>query len=196
MFILGLTGGIAVGKTTATNFFQKKGIEVIDADEISRSLQEKGEQGYLEIIKAFGKTILDKDLNLDRAKLRELAFKDNNKKALEEIMHPLIGQKTLKAFKEVKSKWAIYSAPLWSERNTFDRVLVIDAPRDKQIERVMKRDNSDPKLIEKIISAQISKHERISYCDDLIINDGSIDLFKARLDFYFEMYNKKYEQKN
>ena len=196
MFTVGLTGGIAVGKTTATNFFQKKGIEVIDADEISRSLQEKGEQGYFEIIKAFGETILDKDLNLDRAKLRALAFKDNNKKVLEEIMHPLIGQKTLKAFKEVKSKWVIYSAPLWSAKNTFDRVLVIDAPRRKQIERVTKRDNSDPKLTEKIISAQIDNHERISYCDDLIINDGSIDFFRARLNFYFEMYNKKYGQKN
>ena len=91
MFVLGLTGGVASGKTTASNHFKNKGIEIIDADEISRSLQEQGTQGYEKILKKFGQALLNQDGSIDRKALRELAFKhEKNKKWLEDLMHPLI----------------------------------------------------------------------------------------------------------
>ena len=137
MFVLGLTGGIASGKTTATDFFSKKGIDVVDADEISRNLQKKGQAGYLEILKRYGKDILGAGDEIDRKKLREIAFsQESEKQWLEDLMHPLIRETTMNAFNNVKSKWSIYSAPLWNDQNKFERVLVIDAPKHLQIQRI------------------------------------------------------------
>ena len=96
MFIIGLTGGVASGKTTATNYFLSKGIEIIDADEISRSFQMKGTEGYQKIIKKFGKEILNADESINRIMLRKLAFKNEaNKKWLEDLMHPMIQKEVL-----------------------------------------------------------------------------------------------------
>ena len=98
MFVLGLTGGVASGKTTATNYFEGKGIEVIDADEISRNLQLKGAPGYQKIIEKFGKEILNEDKSINRKILRELAFKtEANKKWLEDLMHPMIQKEVFQA---------------------------------------------------------------------------------------------------
>ena len=104
MFILGLTGGIASGKTTATNFFASKGIEIIDADEISRGLQLKGEAGYKQVLKEFGKDILDDADEINRSALRKIAFANKtNKEKLEGIMHPLIRSEIIQGFENIKS---------------------------------------------------------------------------------------------
>ena len=198
MFTVGITGGIATGKSTATDFFAKKGIDIIDADEISRDLQKKGQIGYEAILKKYGSEFLTNTDELDREKLREIAFKnEENKKWLEELMHPLIREKILVAFGNVNSKWAIYSAPLWGPKNKFDRVLVVDAPENLQIERIANRDKSTKKIAQSIIKTQINRKERISYSDDLIINDGSIKDLHKKLDFYFRLYEKlANEEKN
>jgi len=198
MFTVGITGGIATGKSTATDFFAKKGIDIIDADEISRDLQKKGQIGYEAILKKYGSEFLTNTDELDREKLREIAFKnEENKKWLEELMHPLIREKILVAFRNVNSKWAIYSAPLWGPKNKFDRVLVVDAPENLQIERIANRDKSTKKIAQSIIKTQINRKERISYSDDLIINDGSIKDLHKKLDFYFRLYEKlANEEKN
>ena len=94
MLIVGLTGGVASGKTTATNFFKEKGINVIDADEISRELQQSGSKAYEEIIARFGKKILAPNKEIDRKILREIAFSNvSERKWLEDLMHPLIKEK-------------------------------------------------------------------------------------------------------
>ena len=198
MFTVGITGGIATGKSTATDFFAKKGIDIIDADEISRDLQKKGQIGYEAILKKYGSEFLTNTDELDREKLREIAFKnEEDKKWLEELMHPLIREKILVAFGNVNSKWAIYSAPLWGPKNKFDRVLVVDAPENLQIERIANRDKSTKKIAQSIIKTQINRKERISYSDDLIINDGSIKDLHKKLDFYFRLYEKlANEEKN
>ena len=198
MFVLGLTGGVASGKTTASNHFKNKGIEIIDADEISRSLQEQGTQGYEKILKKFGQAILNQDGTIDRKVLRELAFKtEKNKKWLEDLMHPLIQSEVLKRLENVKSFWAVYSAPLWNKKHKFNRTLVIDSPSDLQFKRIMKRDGCSEKIARKIISNQISGNERSCFATDLIINDGSIEEFQKKLDFYFELYTDlANEQKN
>tara|TARA_B100000035_G_scaffold81357_1_gene68220 strand:- start:265 stop:855 length:591 start_codon:yes stop_codon:yes gene_type:complete len=196
MFVLGLTGGIASGKTTATDFFSKKGIDVVDADEISRNLQKKGQAGYLEIVKRYGKDILGAGDEIDRKKLREIAFsQESEKQWLEDLMHPLIRETTMNAFNNVKSKWSIYSAPLWNDQNKFERVLVIDAPKYLQIQRIKERDSINFKIAEGILNAQICSNDRINYATDLIVNDGTIDELNNKLDFYYNLYNKLFNDK-
>tara|TARA_B100000674_G_scaffold221226_1_gene181335 strand:- start:158 stop:745 length:588 start_codon:yes stop_codon:yes gene_type:complete len=191
MFIVGLTGGIASGKTTATSFFMEKGINIIDADDISRELQQSGSKAYEEIVTKFGKKILRPNKEIDRTILREMAFSDiNTRKWLEDLMHPLIKEETIKRFSDTKSKWAIYSAPLWSKENIFNRTLVIDAPKDIQIKRLLQRDNCSEKTAIEMIEAQLQSNERNNFASDLIINDDSIEIFKSKLDFYFNLYNK------
>ena len=192
MFVLGLTGGVASGKTTATNYFEGKGIEVIDADEISRNLQLKGSPGYQKIIEKFGKEILNEDKSINRKILRELAFKtEANKKWLEGLMHPMIQKEVLARFENVKSSWCIYSAPLWSTKHKFNRTLVIDAPEAIQLSRILERDKCSEDIAKNIISNQISRHERNCFATDLIMNDGSLLDFQKKLDFYFRLYSKK-----
>ena len=191
MFTVGITGGIATGKSLATDFFAAKDIDIIDADKISRSLQEPDQAGYEAIIKKFGTAVLLKDQTINRSKLRTLAFSNkDNKKWLEDLMHPMIGQKVLEGFKQAKYKWAIYSAPLWSEKNKFDRVMVIDAPRSQQIERIIKRDNSSVDLAGQIVDQQLHRHQRVGFANDFLMNDSSIESFESKLDFYFNLYNK------
>ena len=191
MFTVGITGGIATGKSLATDFFSAKDIDIIDADRISRSLQEPGQKGYEAIVKKFGAAVLSKDQTIIRSELRTLAFSNKDtKKWLEDLMHPMIGQKVLEGFEQAKSKWAIYSAPLWSEENKFDRVMVIDAPRHHQIERIIKRDNSSLELAGQIVDQQMHRHQRIGFANDFLMNDSSTESFESRLDFYFKLYNK------
>ena len=191
MFILGLTGGIATGKTTATDFFASKGIEIIDADEISRSLQLKGAAGYSQVLQEFGKDILDDNEEINRSALRKIAFANKtNKEKLEDIMHPLIRSEIMQGFENIKSKWGIYSAPLWSKRNKFKRTLVINSSPYIQSQRIKARDNSSDDVIKKILKEQMSYKERISFADDLIFNDGSLETFLAKLDFYYKLYDR------
>ena len=191
MFTVGITGGIATGKSLATDFFAVKDIDIIDADKISRSLQEPGEAGYEAIVKKFGTAVLSKDQTIIRSELRTLAFSNKDtKKWLEDLMHPMIAQKVLEGFEQAKSKWAVYSAPLWSEKNKFDRVMVIDAPRSQQIERIIKRDNSSVELAGQIVDQQLLRHQRAGFANDFLMNDSSIEIFERKLDFYFNLYNK------
>ena len=190
MFTVGLTGGVAAGKSTTTNFFIDKGITVVDADTISRNLQLKGEEGYEKIVKKFSDDILDSNGQIDRKKIREIAFSDpKNKKWLEDLMHPMIRDEVIKQFEKVESSWVIYSAPLWSNKNVFNRTLVIDTPKDVQLQRIIERDNCSKEVAEQVIAQQISSNERNCYATDLIINDGSLEEFRNKLEFYFELYN-------
>ena len=189
MFTVGLTGGVAAGKTTATKFFESEGIHVIDADIISRDLQLKGKQGYINIVKKLGTKILDSNKEIDRKKIRDLAFNNLKlKQWLEDLMHPLIQQEVLEQFKNVKSSWVIYSAPLWSKKNIFDRTLVVGTTKELQIKRIMERNNCSESEAIKIIENQINTNQRYSFATDLIMNDGTLENFKKKLNFYFDLY--------
>ena len=190
MFTVGLTGGVATGKSTATNFFIEKGIAVVDADTISRNLQLRGEEGYKKIVKKFSDDILDSNNEIDRKKIREIAFSNpENKKWLEDLMHPMIRDEVVKQLEAVESVWAIYSAPLWSNKNVFNRTLVIDAPKDVQLQRIIARDNCTKDVAEQVIAQQISSNERNCFATDLIVNDSSLKDFENKLEFYFDLYN-------
>jgi len=179
MFIIGLTGGIGSGKSTVEKMFRDLDIEVIDADSITHAICKPGEPGYQAITEHFGADILQSNGQIDRLKLRALAFDhENERRWLEQTLHPLIRQSMFEQAEKATSPYCILSIPLLTETQNFEqinRVLVIDAPEELQITRSCKRDNNDMNQIHKIMATQNSREQRLAYADDVILNDGSLE---------------------
>ncbi len=193
MFAVGLTGGIASGKTTISDLFAKRGVPVIDTDVISRGLLEPGEQAYAQVRAHFGDDIVDADGRIRRARLREIVFNDRREKTwLETMLHPLIYQRSLDTIRRHKrDAYVLVVIPLLFETNfqpLVDRILVVDCPAAVQIERLIARDGIDADLARKMIAQQMSNEQRIARAHDLIDNsrDG-IDL-----DAEVERLHRKY----
>ena len=182
--IIGLTGGIGSGKSAAANFFLNEGISVIDADQLARKVIEKDTPGYSKVLDSFGANILDNDDSIDRAKLREEVFHNNEKrKILESITHPLVRDLMVQKISSSTSPYSIIMVPLIFETNStknYDRVLVIDCDVEIQLERAMARDENSADLIQKIIDSQCSRSERLSIANDVIPNNQSIEDLKRR----------------
>ena len=176
MFKVGLTGGIASGKTTVCNLFIEYGITVVDADIIARQLVEKDQPCLTEIEQAFGSNYLSKDGELNRSLLRQLIFNDASaKKTLENILHPNIRQQMLEQSAKADSPYVIWCVPLLFESNMqdiMDRILVINTTRQNQFERLCLRDNIDPNLANKMLNAQASNEHRLLLADDIIDNNS------------------------
>ena len=199
-FILGVTGGIGSGKSAATDYFSSLGIHIVDADVIAHQVVSKGSPLLLELQKHFGADILlnpgdlnPGDLNngeLNRAKLREIVFnKPQEKKWLENLLHPIIRKKIRTELAAANSLYAILSAPLLFENNLqleVDRVLVIDCDEALQRERVSFRDNSEKDLIEKIMLQQLDRNTRLARADDVIENNGSLADLKQSVEHYHQ----------
>jgi len=188
MFVLGVTGGIGSGKTAATNRFTFNGIQVVDADEIAHQVVEPGTTCLDEIVSHFGKNILLANGELDRKTLRELIFNDTRQREwLENCLHPVIRKKTLEAIQKSTSIYTILSAPLLLEKNLeflTNRILVIDCPEAIQIDRTCRRDNSSIESVQKVMQQQLSRRERTSRADDVIINDGTLEELNMAIDDY------------
>ena len=182
--IIGLTGGIGSGKSAAANFFQNEGISVIDADQLARKVIEKDTPGYSKVVESFGANILDNNDSIDRAKLREEVFHDNEKrKILESITHPLVRELMVQKISSSTSPYSIIMVPLIFETNSaknYDRVLVIDCDVEIQLARATIRDENSADLIQKIIDSQCSRSERLSIANDVIPNNHSIEDLKKR----------------
>ena len=172
MLKIGLTGGIGCGKTTVSKLFEQLNIPVIDADTIAHQLVEVGQPALKEIVLAFGSDILNVDGSLNRKKLGQLIFSDNQQKQkIEAILHPLIYEAIQSALIHINSAYCIISIPLLFETNMIDlvdRILVIDCPAESQIERVRKRDGMPLAQIQAIINSQVSQTYRITHAHDLI----------------------------
>ena len=182
--IIGLTGGIGSGKSAAANFFQNEGISVIDTDQLARKVIEKDSDGYSKVLENFGTDILDNNKSIDRAKLREEVFHDNEKrKILESITHPLVRDLIVQKISSSTSPYSIIMVPLIFETHSaknYDRVLVIDCDVEIQLARAMARDENSADLIQKIIDSQCSRSERLSIANDVIPNNHSIEDLKKR----------------
>ena len=182
--IIGLTGGIGSGKSAAANFFQNEGISVIDTDQLARKVIEKDTPGYSKVVESFGANILDNNDSIDRAKLREEVFHDNEKrKILESITHPLVRELMVQKISSSTSPYSIIMVPLIFETNSaknYDRVLVIDCDVEIQLTRATIRDENSADLIQKIIDSQCSRSERLSIANDVIPNNNSIEDLKKR----------------
>lgn len=183
--ILGLTGGIACGKTTISNMFKKNGIEVVDADVVAREVLELPEV-LKEIRETYGDIIFEND-KLDRKKMRDIIFnnKDNIKK-LNSIVHP----KVIKVFqdeynkKKLKEDVIVFDIPLLFEvglEKFCDKILVVYVKEEVQIERIMRRDGSSRELAKKIIDAQMNLGEKIKLADYIIENSGTIDELEKKI---------------
>ncbi len=190
--VIGLTGGIACGKTTASNFFAEQGIEIIDADIAAREVVAPGEPALTEIATRFGDEVLQPDGSLDRKKMRELVFADADKrKQLEAILHPRIRQRLRKQLEQAKGPYVIFSVPLMFESGLdqlTDRVLVIDVSPEVQRQRLIERDGSSVEQANAIVSAQMPREERNSRADDIVDNSTNLDDFISQLTSIHAVY--------
>lgn len=181
MLTIGLTGGIASGKTRISDLFADLGVAVVDTDEISRQLLEIDQPGYRQVLQHFGNKILLKNRTIDRTRLRRLIFNDTLEKHwLEGVLHPVIYQQTRQLIKKNhKTAYVLVVIPLLFEsnfRDLVDRVLVIDCSADTQIARLISRDNIDRELATKMLAQQWSNNARLKQADDIICNDRNQDL--------------------
>jgi len=177
-FVVGLTGGIGSGKTAVSDRFHGLGIVIVDADIAARVVVEPGQPALKEIQKHFGETIIQADGSLDRAALREKIFSDEQeRKWLEQLLHPLINEEIRKELSASSSPYTILVSPLLFEtgQSRFThRILIVDVPLEMQIERTMARDNNSEEQVRNIIDAQTSRDERVASADDIILNDGDL----------------------
>ena len=173
-FKVGLTGGIASGKTTVANLFSDLGIEIIDADEIAHSITSKQGSAYNKIVKHFGEDVLGNDKKLDRKKLRTMIFNNSElKRDLEQIIHPEVYAIINQKINASQEPYQIIVIPLLIEtsyQNFVDRVLVIDCSVETQLARLINRDDETMKNARKIIANQIERNERLKFADDIIEN--------------------------
>ncbi len=186
MRVVGLTGGIGSGKSTVADLFSECGIDIIDADLIAREVVMPGEPALQQIVDHFGSNILDKHGCLRRHFLRELIFANPRERNwLEQLLHPLINERIRNRLSTSRSPYCILMSPLLLEtgqKELIDRVLVVDASRETQLQRAMARDDSSRKTIEAILDAQLSRQARLEAADDVIQNDGHIDELKAQVE--------------
>ncbi len=195
MFSVGLTGGIASGKTTISDLFAARGIPVIDTDIISRQLLEPGELAFGQVCEHFGGEILQPDGSIDRKRLREIVFNDRAAKTwLETMLHPLIFQRSLEAIQSsAEGAYVLVVVPLLFETNfqsLVDRVLAVDCPAERQIERLVNRDRIDAGLAQKMLEQQLSNADRLARAHDVIDNRGD----GSDLDSQVERLHRRYLQ--
>ena len=183
--IIGLTGGIGSGKTAVSDTFKSLGINIIDADVSSRSVVKKGQPALDDIKSHFGDDILDSENSLDRAKLREIIFKNPDERIwLEKLLHPKIAEDIKDQLESSESPYCILVSPLLLEtvqKSYCSFVLVVDVPEEFQIARTAKRDGVSEVQVKNIISAQIDRKKRLEQADEIIINDGSMEDLKEKV---------------
>ncbi|EEZ83332.1 dephospho-CoA kinase [Vibrio alginolyticus] len=188
--VIGLTGGIASGKTTVANLFKQQfKIDIVDADIVAREVVEPGTPGLNAIIEHFGHDIVREDQTLDRAKLREKIFSNSDEKAwLNALLHPIIREKMIEDLQQVTSEYALLVVPLLVENkldSLCDRVLVVDVEPNTQISRTMKRDNVSEDQVRAILASQASREQRLALADDVVKNNpGDPDLLLQITDLH------------
>lgn len=176
--IVGLTGGIGSGKSEVSRRFQALGITVIDSDEVARQVVEPDSPALQTIAAHFGKNILNANGTLNRGQLRQIIFADAQEKIwLENFLHPIIRQETIRQLHLANSTYVILASPLLLEttqHQLVDRVLVIDADEELQLARASARDQNNREQIAKIMATQMSRADRRARADDIIYNHGDL----------------------
>ena len=189
---IGLTGGIASGKSTVTQRFAELGIPVIDADVASRTVVEPGTPGLAQVVERFGPDVLAGG-QLNRRALRNRVFKDSSlRQALDNILHPLIRVEMEREIAQAQGAYVIMSIPLLVEGGNaakrVDRVLVVDADEMLQIQRLRARDGSSVEQARAILASQASRAARLRIADDVLLNSGSVAELRQAVDRMHEKY--------
>lgn len=185
---IGVTGGIASGKSAVARAFAAHGVPWVDADDVAREIVEPGEPALAEIAAHFGDQVLDTDGRLDRRRLRTIVFADAAERAwLESVTHPRVRERLLSHLERMRESGAPYHllvSPLLFESGQYrlvDRSLVIDVPQALQIARTTTRDGVDDAQARAIIAAQMPRDERLARADDVIDNGGDLDALAAQV---------------
>jgi dephospho-CoA kinase len=186
-FVVGLTGGVASGKTEVARRFEALGITVADADVAARAAVASGSEGLAEVVAAFGADVLDEAGSLDRAAMRARIFHDDGeRRRLEAIIHPRVRAALQAACAAAPGPYAIAAIPLLAEGGRaayawLSRVLVVDVPVELQRTRLLRRDGIDLALAERMIAVQASRQQRLAIADDVLVNDGPLDALAAQV---------------
>jgi dephospho-CoA kinase len=190
---IGLTGGIASGKSTAQRRLIELGVPVIDADIAARAVVARGQPGLAAVIERFGAGVLTPQGDLDRRVLRGLIFQSPEKRRdLEAILHPLIRDHMEEAALAAVGPYLVLSIPLLVEsgtpRDRVDRILVVDADESDQIRRLMSRDSVTADQARAILAAQANRSDRLKAADDILVNTGSVPELRHAVDRLHRRY--------
>jgi len=194
MLIVGCTGGIGSGKSTVTRLFAALEVPVIDADLVARQVVEPGQPALQEIAEQFGPGVIDAQGELKRAKLREIIFQHpEQRRKLEAILHPRIRHTMAQQARQLppNTPYCIFSIPLLLEsgqQQDVDRILVVDAPPQLQLERTCQRDDISPAQAQAIIDSQVSRQQRLAEADDVIGNQGDLASLQAQVAALHQKY--------
>jgi dephospho-CoA kinase len=191
-WILGLTGGIGSGKSAVAQGFIERGVHLVDADHAARWVVEPGRPALAKIVEHFGAGVLQADGTLDRAALRRLVFADpEQRRWLESLLHPLIGQEIVQVLARAESPYAILVSPLLVESGQHrltQRVLVVDTPVELQVQRTIARDQSTEEQVRAILQAQASREERLRHAHDVLLNDRDLAWLDAEVERLHTFY--------
>lgn len=191
-WILGLTGGIGSGKSAVAQCFVDQGVHLVDADHAARWVVEPGRPALDKIIEHFGPAVLQADGQLDRAALRARVFANaDERRWLEALLHPLIGQEITQFLARAESPYAILVSPLLIESGQHrlaQRVLVVDAPEELQVQRTMQRDQTSAEQVQAILKAQASREERLRHANDVLVNDRDLNWLRGEVERLHNFY--------
>ncbi len=192
MLRIGLTGGIGSGKTTVATMLTMRGVPVIDTDEIARHLSEPGQPTFGEIVRAFGEDVLDNNRRIDRNRLRERVFENaDERRRLETILHPRIREAVQAKLAETDAPYCVLVVPLLIESgftDLTDRILVVDAMENIQIQRTAARSGLSEPEVRRIMSAQASRALRLQKADDVIDNNSDRKHLEAEVERLHQWY--------
>jgi len=192
MFRIGLTGGIASGKSTVADVFTELGVAVVDTDAVAREVVAPGEAGLEAVATEFGPDILLPNGELDRRALRSIVFRDpQRREALESILHPLIRARTLQVIDSLEAPYVVIVVPLLLETGfaeLVERIIVVDCPEAQQLERLRQRDDVGESEAQAMLAAQTDRQTRLARADDVIDNSGSIESTRAQVKALHERY--------
>lgn len=196
--VIGLTGGIGSGKSTAAAVFRSLGVPIVDADAISRALTAPRAEGSLAVARRFGEDFLDEHRAMNRARMRELVFSNSAARLeLEAVLHPLIGRDVRRAFATLSpdTPYAVFDCPLLLENNTWrgfvSRVLVIDLAEDAAVERVGRRSGLAPETVRSILRSQLPRRVRLDAADDIVYNGSTPEALADRIKLLHKIYGGK-----
>jgi len=204
MLIVGLTGGVASGKSTISNILREEGAYLIDADQIARDLVRPYTPTWHELIKTFGEEILQPDGSIHRKKLAAIVFSNPEKRSLlNRILHPRIKEETQRRLKEIGQKdpeaVVVIDAALLVETGDYremDRVIVVYSTKAQQIERLRERDRASEEEARRIVSAQMPPEEKLNVADFVIRNERSLEETRQKARELFQELRRLALQKN
>lgn len=194
VFKVGITGGIASGKTAVSDRFAARGVPVIDTDVLAREVVAVGSAGLQQVVEAFGPDVLREDGSLARERLREQVFADDAaRRRLEGLLHPLIWEAAAARIAAVRTAYCVIVIPLLAEggaRHRVDRVLVVDCDPATQLQRLMRRDGATQHSARRMIAAQATREERLEVADDVLVNDGELEALEHQVDRLHTLYTQ------